>query len=45
MVEGACLVQPFPTLWAQYNQLETESDPEFTLDRERNLGTDLDVAE
>jgi hypothetical protein len=26
------LVQPFPTLWAQYNQLEDESDPEFTLD-------------
>ena len=35
------LVQPFPTLWTQYNQLENESDPESTLDCERNLNEDL----
>jgi hypothetical protein len=29
-------------LWAQYNQLEHESDPEFTLDCERNLNEQLD---
>jgi hypothetical protein len=34
-------VQPFPTLWTQYNQLRNESDPEFTPDCERNLGEDL----
>ncbi len=36
------LVQPFPTLWAQYDQLENESDPESTPDCERNLIEELD---
>ena len=37
------LVQPFATLWAQYNQLDHESDPELTPDCERNLGEDLSL--
>ena len=41
--EEPTLVQPFPTLWAQYDQLNTESDPEFTLDCERNLNHELNV--
>ncbi|MGL4351544.1 MAG: RNA-directed DNA polymerase [Plesiomonas shigelloides] len=39
------LVQPFPTLWTQYNQLNTESDLEFTPDCERNLDQDLAVVQ
>ena len=38
------LVQPFPTLWVQYNQLgQHESDLEFTPDCERNLNDDLSL--
>jgi hypothetical protein len=39
------LVQSFPTLWAQYDQPEVESDLEFTPDCERNLDLDLAIVQ
>ena len=42
---GPTLVQPFPTLWAQNDQLENESNLEITLDCERNLDQDLAIVQ